>query len=39
MGRKLEANMVVTVEPGIYIIPELIALRKGENKYMDFVIY
>jgi Xaa-Pro aminopeptidase len=39
LGKKLETNMVITVEPGIYIIPELIALRKAENKYMNYVIY
>ncbi|MCK0156498.1 Xaa-Pro aminopeptidase [Cellulophaga sp. F20128] len=39
MGRKLEAGMVVTIEPGIYIIPELITLRKSQNLYMDFVEY
>lgn len=39
LGRKLEAGMVVTIEPGIYIIPELIALRKSQNMYTDFVVY
>lgn len=39
MGRELEAGMVLTVEPGIYIIPELIKLRKSQNMYMDFVEY
>jgi Xaa-Pro aminopeptidase len=39
MGKKLEAGMIVTVEPGIYIIPELIKLRKSQNMYMDFVEY
>ena len=31
--------MVFTVEPGIYFIPELIELRKSENKYMEFINY
>ncbi len=39
MGRALEEGMVLTVEPGIYFIPELMELRKSENKYMDFVNY
>ncbi|CAZ97687.1 aminopeptidase P family protein [Zobellia galactanivorans] len=39
LGRALEEGMVVTVEPGIYIIPELIDLRKKEGKYLDFVNY
>ena len=28
-----------TVEPGIYFIPELIDLWKGEKKFMDFINY
>jgi len=39
MGRALEEGMVLTVEPGIYFIPELIVLRKSENKYFEFVNY
>jgi len=39
LGRALEANMVITVEPGIYIIPELISLRKSQNQYLEFVNY
>lgn len=39
LGRKLEEGMVLTVEPGIYFIPELIALRKGEKKFQEFVDY
>ena len=39
MGRALEEGMVLTVEPGIYFIPELMELRKSENKFMDFVNY
>jgi Xaa-Pro aminopeptidase len=30
---------VFTVEPGIYFIPELIELWKGEGKYRDFINY
>jgi Xaa-Pro aminopeptidase len=39
LGRKLEPGFVVTVEPGIYLIPELIELRKDQGHYTDFVNY
>lgn len=39
LGRKLESGFVLTVEPGIYIIPELIDLWKSENKFRDFINY
>ncbi|MDO5968722.1 aminopeptidase P family protein [Flavivirga aquimarina] len=39
LGKVLEEGMVLTVEPGIYFIPELIALRKSENMYMEFIDY
>lgn len=39
LGRKLETGFVVTVEPGIYIIPELIDLWKSENKFSEFINY
>ena len=39
LGRKLEAGFVLTVEPGIYIIPELIDLWKSENKFSEFINY
>ncbi len=39
LGRKLKEGYVLTIEPGIYIIPELIQLRKSEGAYMDFVNY
>ncbi len=33
----LEPGFVHTVEPGIYFIPELIDLWRGEKKFMDFI--
>lgn len=39
LGRPLETGFVVTVEPGIYIIPELIDMWKAENKFTDFLNY
>jgi len=39
LARKLEPGFVLTIEPGIYFIPELIDLWKGENKFADFINY
>lgn len=39
LGRTLETGFVLTVEPGIYIIPTLIDQWKVENKYADFINY
>lgn len=39
MGRRLEKGHVLTNEPGIYFIPELINLWKKENKFADFINY
>lgn len=39
LGRKLESGFVITIEPGIYVIPELIAKRKSEGLYTDFINY
>lgn len=39
LGRELEAGFVLTVEPGIYIIPELIDRWQAGNKYADFINY
>ncbi len=39
LGKKLEAGNVITIEPGIYMIPELIELRKSQKQYVDFVNY
>ena len=39
LARKLEPGFVLTIEPGIYFIPELIDLWKSENKFSDFICY
>jgi len=39
LGRELEQGFVLTVEPGIYIIPELIDRWAAEKKYADFITY
>ena len=39
LGRELEEGYVLTVEPGIYIIPELIDRWKAEQKCRDFIDY
>lgn len=39
MARTLEPGMVMTVEPGIYVIPQLIDLWKAEKTFADFINY
>jgi len=39
LGRKLEEGIVLTVEPGIYIIPALIDLWKADKKHEQFINY
>jgi len=39
LGKELEAGYVLTIEPGIYFIPELVALWKAQNKLADFINY
>ena len=39
LARMLEPGFVLTIEPGIYFIPELIDLWKGQKKFTDFINY
>lgn len=39
LGRELEENFVLTIEPGIYFIPELIDMWKAENRFSEFINY
>ncbi len=39
MGRKLEKGHVLTNEPGIYFIPELIDLWRKEKKFEEYINY
>ncbi|WP_316834665.1 aminopeptidase P family protein [Pedobacter nutrimenti] len=39
LGRALEQNFVLTVEPGIYFIPQLIEEWKATGKHSDFINY
>ena len=39
LGRSLEPGFVLTVEPGIYFIPELIDMWEGQKKFIDFINY
>ena len=39
LGRKLEPGFVLTVEPGLYFIPELINQWKRQKKFEQFINY
>lgn len=39
LGKALEAGNVLTVEPGIYMIPELIDIWQADNKLAEFINY
>ncbi len=38
-GKELKTGNVLTVEPGIYFIPELIDMWKSEKKFTEFINY
>jgi Xaa-Pro aminopeptidase len=39
LAKAIEPGFVVTVEPGIYFIPQLIGQWRGEKKHCRFIIY
>lgn len=39
LARELEKDFVLTVEPGLYFIPQLIEKWKSENKFGDWINY
>ena len=39
LARELEPGFVVTIEPGLYFIPELMDQYRAEKKFMDFINY
>jgi len=39
LAKPLKPGFVVTVEPGIYFIPQLIDLWRSEGKFKDFIVY
>jgi Xaa-Pro aminopeptidase len=39
LARPLEPGFVLTIEPGVYFIPELIDLWKAEGKFREFINY
>ena len=39
LARQLEPGFVITVEPGLYFIPELIDRWKSERKFEEFINY
>ena len=39
LGRALEPGFTLTVEPGIYMIPQLMDKWEAENKFTEFINY
>ncbi|MFQ5639396.1 MAG: aminopeptidase P family protein [bacterium] len=38
-GKRVQPGYVLTVEPGIYFIPQLIDMWRAENKFSEFINY
>ena len=39
LARPLQAGFVLTVEPGIYFIPQLLHRHRAEGKFLDYIDY
>ncbi|MGE4568313.1 MAG: aminopeptidase P family protein [Bacteroidales bacterium] len=39
LARELEPGFVLTIEPGIYFIPELMDMWQAEKRFTDFICY
>ncbi len=39
LGRQLREGNVITIEPGLYVIPELIDKFQSENKFSEYINY
>ena len=39
LARPLKAGFVLTIEPGIYFIPQLIDMWQGQRKFLEFLNY
>jgi hypothetical protein len=39
LGRELKEGFVITIEPGIYFIPNLVDKWKSENRFTEFINY
>lgn len=39
LGRRLQEGFVITVEPGLYFIPELIDRWRAQHRFADFINY
>ncbi len=39
LGKAVEPGFVLTIEPGLYFIPQLMDMWKAEGKYSDFINY
>lgn len=39
LGKTLEKDFVITVEPGVYFIPQLIDMWQADNRLKDFINY